>query len=131
MALFHLLSMNHLRYLLKKSGLWKCLLSHFGVLVLNHSSNNTVFCLHGFVSLKKPRKWRTACTFTYKLKVIGVMEQFVKVWWCGRRQIGVQTIKHAHEPFPTIHCLFGFFWRLFLNTQNDQMKFSNSGTHYP
>ena len=37
------------------------------VLVLNHSSNNTVFCLHGFVSLKKPRKWRTACTCSYIL----------------------------------------------------------------
>ena len=41
----------------KKSGLWKSWLSHFGVLVLNHSSNNTVF-----QSLKKQRKWRSACT---------------------------------------------------------------------
>ena len=38
-------------------------MSHFRVLVLNHSSNNTVFCLHGFVSLKKQRKWMSACTF--------------------------------------------------------------------
>ena len=37
----------------KKSGLWKCWLSHFGVLVLNHPSNNTVFCLHGFFKVSK------------------------------------------------------------------------------
>jgi hypothetical protein len=42
-----------LKIFAKKSGLWKCLLSHFGTLVLNHSSSNTVFCLHGFVRVSK------------------------------------------------------------------------------
>ena len=38
-----------------KSGIWKWLLSHFGVLELNHSSNNMIFCLHGFVRVSKNR----------------------------------------------------------------------------
>ena len=54
MALFYIPFIYELlRTFARKTGLWKCLLSHFGVLVLNHSSNNTVFCLQGFVSLKK------------------------------------------------------------------------------
>ena len=44
-----------LRIFARKSGLWKYLLSHFGVLVLNYSSSNTVFCLHRFVRVSKKR----------------------------------------------------------------------------
>ena len=36
-----------LRIFARKSGLGNGLMSHFGVLVLNHSFNNTVSCLHG------------------------------------------------------------------------------------
>ena len=45
MAIFDLLSMNHLEYLQKEVD--------FGVLELNHSSNNTVVCLHGFGRVSK------------------------------------------------------------------------------
>ena len=31
--------------------IWNCWLSHFSI--INHSSNNTVFCLHGFVRVSK------------------------------------------------------------------------------
>jgi len=53
MALFLPLFVNYGRIIAKKSGLWRSWQSHFGVLVLNHSSNNTVFCLHGFSESQK------------------------------------------------------------------------------
>ena len=34
---------------------WTLEMSHFWDLVLNHSSNNTVFCLHSFVRVSKNR----------------------------------------------------------------------------
>ena len=53
MALFLPLFVNYCKIIAKKSGLWKSWQSHFGVLVLNHSSNNTVFCLHVFSESQK------------------------------------------------------------------------------
>ena len=44
-----------LRIFARKSGLGNGLMSHFGVLELNHSSNNMIFCLHGFVRVSKNR----------------------------------------------------------------------------
>ena len=53
MALFLPLFVNYCRIIAKKKWTLEELKSHFGVLVLNHSSNNTVFCLHGFSESQK------------------------------------------------------------------------------
>jgi hypothetical protein len=53
-ALFLPLFVNYSRIIAKnKGGLWKSWLSYFGVSVLNHFSNSTVFCLHGFSESQK------------------------------------------------------------------------------
>ena len=50
------------------------------MLAVSHSSNNTIFCLHGFVSLKKPRKWRTACTYEVWILIFTSAQFFKSVY---------------------------------------------------
>ena len=55
MAVLLPLSKNYCRIFAEKADIGKpgCLI--WGVLVLNHVSNNTVFCLHGIVRVSKNR----------------------------------------------------------------------------